>query len=147
MAAPQPEKVFLENATVRAAWVAKTVAAVQNGYLDGITFDWESPCDAGAPCVAVALRVREHDVDLVDHRDRAPPHLLEQHRALRLRVQRVVRGRYARLFASLYREIATVASLKIQMHYRGMVALRRVYDGERFMSDVHRPYLYLAGAP
>ena len=52
MAAPQPEKVFLENATVRAAWVAKTVAAVQNGYLDGITFDWESPCDAGAPSQA-----------------------------------------------------------------------------------------------
>jgi len=48
MAAPQPEKVFTDNATARAEWVSGTVAAIVNNYMDGIVFDWESPCEPGA---------------------------------------------------------------------------------------------------
>ena len=48
MAAPQPEKHFSDNATVRALWVNSTVKAVVASHMDGVVFDWESPCDPGA---------------------------------------------------------------------------------------------------
>ena len=48
MAAPQPEKVFTDNATARAEWVAAAVQGVVANHMDGIVFDWESPCESGA---------------------------------------------------------------------------------------------------
>ena len=47
LAAPQPEKVFLKNESVRAKWVKDAVRAVVNAHADGLVFDWESPCAAG----------------------------------------------------------------------------------------------------
>jgi len=43
MAAPGPEKVFGAPAAAKAQWVAATVAAVQAGFFDGVTFDYEQP--------------------------------------------------------------------------------------------------------
>ena len=49
LAAPALDDVLTPNATARAAWVAAAVKAVVGGYYDGIVFDWEEPCAAGAP--------------------------------------------------------------------------------------------------
>lgn len=48
MAAPQPEKAFTDNVTVRSQWVSGVVAALAANHMDGIVFDWESPCAPGA---------------------------------------------------------------------------------------------------
>ena len=48
LAAPQPEKVFLANATVQAEWVKEAVRAVVNSHHDGLVFDWESPARKGS---------------------------------------------------------------------------------------------------
>jgi len=49
MAAPNPESVLSSDASARAAWVTSTVNAVRASYLDGVVFDWESPCPVGSP--------------------------------------------------------------------------------------------------
>lgn len=49
MGAPGPEKVFTSNATARAEWVEDAVKAMTTNHMDGIVFDWESPCAPGAP--------------------------------------------------------------------------------------------------
>ena len=49
MAAPGPEKVFTSNASARAEWVEGAVKAMTTNHMDGIVFDWESPCAPGAP--------------------------------------------------------------------------------------------------
>eukprot|EP00326_Haptolina_ericina_P002133 CAMPEP_0181224258 /NCGR_PEP_ID=MMETSP1096-20121128/31020_1 /TAXON_ID=156174 ORGANISM="Chrysochromulina ericina, Strain CCMP281" /NCGR_SAMPLE_ID=MMETSP1096 /ASSEMBLY_ACC=CAM_ASM_000453 /LENGTH=272 /DNA_ID=CAMNT_0023317307 /DNA_START=32 /DNA_END=850 /DNA_ORIENTATION=- len=48
MAAPSPEKVFTTNASARAEWVSGAVAALVANHMDGLVFDWESPCAPGA---------------------------------------------------------------------------------------------------
>lgn len=49
LGAPGPEKVFLENATVKAQWVQSAVQSVVNSYHDGLVFDWESPARMDSP--------------------------------------------------------------------------------------------------
>ena len=49
LAAPSPESVFDKSAAIKAKWVADAVAAVTASHLDGIVFDWESPCPVGSP--------------------------------------------------------------------------------------------------
>jgi len=49
MSAPGPEKAFTSNASARAGWVEGAVKAMATNHMDGIVFDWESPCAPGAP--------------------------------------------------------------------------------------------------
>ena len=49
MSAPGPEKAFTSNASARAEWVEGAVKAMATNHMDGIVFDWESPCAPGAP--------------------------------------------------------------------------------------------------
>jgi hypothetical protein len=47
VAAPEPP--ITGNVTARGRWVAKTVQDVQAAFMDGVVFDWESPCAVGSP--------------------------------------------------------------------------------------------------
>lgn len=49
MSAPKPEEALTADASIRSAWIAKAVAAVVAGFMDGLVFDWEEPCKVGAP--------------------------------------------------------------------------------------------------
>tara|TARA_B100000524_G_C23628163_1_gene362225 strand:+ start:62 stop:1213 length:1152 start_codon:yes stop_codon:yes gene_type:complete len=49
MAAPKPQLALTSNRSARAIWVADAVRRVRFNWLDGIVFDWEEPCEAGAP--------------------------------------------------------------------------------------------------
>jgi hypothetical protein len=47
IAAAPSDMPFSSNASIRANWTATVVEMVKANYLDGITFDYESPIDPG----------------------------------------------------------------------------------------------------
>ncbi|EGB12190.1 chitinase [Aureococcus anophagefferens] len=51
-AAPSINLTALEDPAARAAWVVRAVALVEGRYVDGMTFDYESPQPYGSPAIA-----------------------------------------------------------------------------------------------